>query len=155
MAETTKQTIKITRDTEVEVFNLFSGSIGLKDSNGNGFVLSSYGDSDWLTVKDIQSIKNESPLLIKCGALGIADADVLKFLRVEDAADGMIFPDELTRLVNAKTTTELEKKLAKMNKQQLANIGKVARDLAKEGMIDSANVRAVFINACGQPSLFE
>lgn len=150
--KTTEEKRTIGRDTEVEIINLFSGMVGLQDNNNNDIVMSEYGDSEWISVRDLQTIKNKQSLVLNCGAIGIRDKEVLKHLRIADLADGMIFPEEFEKLVEAKTTTALEKRLAKMNDLQLANFAKVARD--NKVHIQSANTRDVITRLCKQPELF-
>ena len=148
----TKEKRVIGRDTEVEIFNLFSGMMGLQDNNGNDIVFTGYGDSEWVTVRDLQTIKNKQSLLLECGALGVKDKEVLSHLRISDLANGMIFEDEFNKLISAKTATVIEKKLASMNSLQLSNFAKVARD--NKLMIDNVAIRVAIVRLCNQPRLF-
>lgn len=143
----------INRDTEVEIFNLFSGMLGLEDSRGNTFTLERYGDSEWVTVRDVQAIKNKLRIVLDSGALGIKDKDVINFLKIKNLSNGMIFEDEFNKLISNKDTKKLEKKLESLTKEQLLNFAKVARD--KKGEIELLAVRGVITKMTGQPKLFD
>ncbi|MEJ7218473.1 hypothetical protein [Staphylococcus gallinarum] len=83
----------------VLVMNMTQGSLTYIAKKGTGYLeLGQYLDSDYLTVEELQIMKNSARGMFEKGWLFVDDESVVKHLGIQKQMDKILLPDELEEL---------------------------------------------------------
>jgi len=147
--------MSINRTHEFIIQNLYPGSLTIVDQNNNEIILNNYGDEEYITVADLQSIKNKNRKLLEAGCIGITDEEVIEYIRMGNVFNYCPSVEEFEKLVNYKATKKIKDLLKGASDIQKRVLALRAVYLSKHGKLDSATVRDLFIQSVGNVNLFK
>lgn len=132
---------KIDGSTEVLVYNNTSGRLVYSARKGNGFLeLDQPMDSDYLTVDELQQMRNGHRRMLEDGWIYVDDEEVLDHLRLGKLKEKVKSPDTLRDLIQsgkAQKIIEVTEKLGTSSKTMLYNI---MREEVKAGNFSNLHV---------------
>lgn len=135
---------KVDLKQEVVVINMQQGSLTYEASKGIGhLLLNTYLDSDYMTVEDLQIMKNTARGMFRKGWLYIDDEDVVKFLGLEKEMEAILLPEQLDELFNMEYS-ELKSKISSFSAAIKENIYRSMRIKFDNGELSNIHtIRAI------------
>lgn len=147
---TAKKTTTITRkrttkpkldlSQEVLVINMSQASFIYEARKGNGFLeLDEYLDSDYMTIEDLQIMKNSNRGIFEKGWLFVDDEEAVEFLGIKKYMDKVLLPEQLDDLFELDTNV-LKEELAKFSSSIKENIYQTMKLKYEAGELTNVHV---------------
>lgn len=127
-------------ETLVSVRNGFNGKLIYKSKKyGEIFVWESFGDEQDLELQELKNAKNSYKAFFENNWFLIDDPEVVEYLGIERFYKNSLSYDEFDALFE-RSPAEIERRVEKIPKGQKASLAYRAKQLIKEGSIDSIKV---------------
>lgn len=124
----------------VEVINMSQASFYYSAKRGNGYLeLGEYLDSDFMTIEDLQIMKNTAKGVFEKGWLFIDDEEAVEYLGLQRYMDKMILPDELDSIFN-KSVDEIKTVMESISSSMKENIYLALKQKFQNGSISDVHV---------------
>lgn len=131
---------KLDLSQEVLVINMSQASFIYEARKGNGFLeLDEYLDSDYMTIEDLQIMKNSNRGIFEKGWLFVDDEEAVKFLGIKKYMDKVLLPEQLNDLFELDTNV-LKEELAKFSSSIKENIYQTMKLKYEAGELTNVHV---------------
>ena len=130
--------------TQVQVINMAQASLTYTAKKGNGFLqLDNYLDSDYMTIEDLQIMKNSARGVFEKGWLYVDDEEAVEYLGIKKFMDKILLPDELEGIFEM-DPEELKHELTKFSASIKENIYQAMKIKYEIGELANAHtIRAI------------
>ncbi|AJC95743.1 hypothetical protein ACFDHY_06990 [Staphylococcus hyicus] len=146
---TTKRATKNTRpkvdlSKEVLVINMAQASFTYAAKKGNGYLdLGEYLDSDYMTIEDLQIMKNSARSVFEKGWLFVDDEEAVEFLGIKKYMNKIVLPEELENIFEM-NPANLKVELANFSSSIKENIYQAMKKRYEQGELSNAHtIRAI------------
>ncbi|EGQ3927957.1 hypothetical protein I0618_002454 [Staphylococcus pseudintermedius] len=131
---------KLDLSQEVLVINMSQASFIYEARKGNGFLeLDEYLDSDYMTIEDLQIMKNSNRGIFEKGWLFVDDKEAVEFLGIKKYMDKVLLPEQLNDLFELDTNV-LKEELAKFSSSIKENIYQTMKLKYEAGELTNVHV---------------
>ncbi|WP_415408904.1 hypothetical protein [Staphylococcus agnetis] len=145
----TKRTTKTARpkvdlSKEVLVINMAQASLTYAAKKGNGYLdLGEYLDSDYMTIEDLQVMKNSARSIFEKGWLFVDDEEAVEYLGIQKFMDKIVLPEELDNIFNM-DPSDLKNELKNFSSSIKENIYQAMKKRYEQGELSNAHtIRAI------------
>lgn len=131
---------KVDLSTEVPVVNMSQASFIYVARKGNGFLeLEEYLDTDYMTIEDLQIMKNSRRGIFEKGWLLVDDEDAVKYLGIQKYMDNILRPEQLEEIFEL-PATELKERLGKLSNSMKETVYQTMKTMYEQNKLSNAYV---------------
>lgn len=132
---------EITLETEVEVYNNTSGLLVYSARKGGGYLhLDDFMDSDFLTVGELQQMRNTHKAALENGWIYVDNEEVLDFLRLGKLKDKVQSPHKLEEVLDSGLKKPIMDILDKLGTESKMSFYKLLQKKVKNEEFSNINI---------------
>lgn len=129
---------------QVLVINMSQGSLQYSTNKGNGYLeLSNYLDTDYMSVEDLQIMRNTARGMFTKGWLYVDDEEVVEYLGIKKEMDNILTEDKMEEFFNLDASA-IERELPKYSSGVQESLYQLLKVKFEQGEIsDIFKIRAI------------